>query len=40
MTRRGFVKGAVGAGFVLHAAQGGWASAQDNPAGVGRVSVA
>ena len=31
MTRRGFVKSAVGAGFVLHAAQGGWAPAQDNP---------
>ena len=32
MTRRGFVKSAMGAGFVMHAAQGGWASAQGNPA--------
>lgn len=31
MTRRGFVKSAVSAGFVLQAAQGGWAAAQNNP---------
>ena len=32
MTRRGFVKSAMGAGFVLHAAQSGWAPAQNNSA--------
>jgi predicted ester cyclase len=32
MTRRGFVKSAVSAGFVWQAAQGGWATAQSNPA--------
>ena len=31
MTRRGFVKGAGSAGLVLHAAQGGWVSAQSSP---------
>ena len=31
MTRRGFVKGACSAGLVLHAAQGGWVSAQSSP---------
>ncbi len=32
ITRRGFVKGAAGAGLIMHAAQSGWVSAQGSPA--------